>query len=191
MERGQDNRAGALTSFVALLRGVNVGGANRLPMAGLSAIFQRAGARRVETVIQSGNVVFDAEARAASGIAKEVAAQIFSEFGFAAPIVLRDAAAWRAMVAGNPFLPEADPKTLHALCLTRPPEAGLLAALDTQRSPPDRFAARGDVIYLCLPNGVARSKLTNAWFDARLGLVSTARNWPTVLKLAEALERRG
>ena len=135
--------------------------------------------------------MFEAEAGAAPAIVEKAAALIEREFAFAAPIVWRDAAAWRALIAGNPFLPGADPKTLHALCLSGAPDPERLATLDPHRSPPDRFEARGDVIYLCLPMGVARSKLTNAWFDAKLGRVSTGRNWATILKLAERVARRG
>jgi uncharacterized protein (DUF1697 family) len=160
-------------------------------MAALKAIFEAAGAARVETLIQSGNVIFEAREDAAVSIGSEVGAAIFRKFGFGAPIVLRTASQWRSLIAENPFVARGeDPKLLHALCLSAAPSEGRLAKLDPARSPPDSFAARGDTIYLHLPNGVARTKLTNAWFDSTLGVVSTMRNWPTVLKLAALLEQR-
>ena len=178
-------------AHVALLRGVNVGGAHKLPMSALKTIFERAGAAHVETLIQSGNVVFEAREDDAPSIGAEAGAAIFRDFGFEAPIVLRTASQWRALVAGNPFLAQGeDPRLLHAICLTGMPSAARIVLLDPVRSPPDRFEARGEDIYLHLPNGVARTKLTNAWFDSTLGVVSTMRNWPTVLKVATALDER-
>ena len=166
--RGEAGRASERLrlAHVALLRGINVGGAHKLPMAALKAIFEAAGAARVETLIQSGNVVFEAPEDAAAAIGAEVGAAISRDFGFRAPLVVRTASQWRALIAGNPFLARGeDPKLLHALCLSAAPSAGRLAKLDPARSPPDSFAARGETIYLHLPNGVARTKLTNAWFE--------------------------
>ncbi len=193
MERGQAARThGDLTAvFVALLRGVNVGGANRLPMPGLADIFVRAGAARVETLIQSGNIVYEATAGDGETIAHRAQREIERAFGFAAPIVVRDADRWRALIAGNPFLAAGvDPDHLHASCLSAAPNAAVLARLDPGRSPPDEFVVVGSEIYLRLPNGVARSKLTNAWFDSQLGVVSTMRNWRTVTRLAAMIEAR-
>jgi uncharacterized protein (DUF1697 family) len=178
-------------AYVALLRGVNVGGAHQLPMAALQLIFERAGAVRVETIIQSGNVVFEASEEAAPSIVAEAGGAISRKFGFAPAVALRSSPQWRALIAGNPFLTQGfDPKFLHAICLTALPGAARLRKLDPARSPPDAFELRGENVYLHLPNGVARSKLTNAWFDSTLGVVSTMRNWPTVLKLAAVLEQR-
>lgn len=173
-------------SYVALLRGVNVGGKNRLPMAELSAIFERAGCTGVRTYIQSGNVVFGASARVAAQVGAQVSAALAERLGLRVPLVLRSAAELRAVVEGNPFLREReDPKRLHVAFLERAPTASARAALDPSRSPPDRFVARGRELYLCCPNGMARTKLTNDYLDRTLGTVSTVRNWSTVLALCE------
>jgi uncharacterized protein (DUF1697 family) len=177
-----------LTAFVALLRGVNVGGANRLPMPALKELFALAGASRIETLIQSGNVIFQADQSQGADIAETVRRQIQRRFGFDSPIVLRDASQWRALIAGNPFLTAGiHPEQLHVACLSSAPDASALARLDPQRSAPDAFAVVGADIYLHLPNGVARTKLSNSWFDAKLGVASTLRNWRTATRLAEAL----
>jgi uncharacterized protein (DUF1697 family) len=175
-------------AYVALLRGVNVGGARPLPMAALRALFAEAGAKSVESLIQSGNVVFAATEASAPQIVAEVGARIRQEFGFAAPMVLRDTTAWKTLIDGNPFLGDgAHPDTLHALCLSETPSRDALARLDPSRSPGDEFEVRGRDIYLRLPSGVARTKLTNAWFDTKLRVTSTLRNWRTVMKLGELL----
>ncbi len=178
--------------YVALLRGVNVGGARRLPMESLRALFAEAGANSVESLIQSGNVVFTATDGSAPQILADVGARMMQEFGFAALMVLRDAKAWESLIDGNPYLRTgADPDTLHALCLSETPSREALARLDPRRSPGDEFEARGRDIYLRLPSGVARTKLTNAWFDSKLGVTSTLRNWRTVLKLGELVAAKG
>jgi uncharacterized protein (DUF1697 family) len=193
VERSQAARkTGALaTTFIALLRGVNVGGANRLTMAALQAAFADAGGRKVETLLQSGNVVFDAPANAGAAVAERARASLTRVLEIDAPIVLRDGDSWLRLFAGNPFVAAAaDSDMLHAACLSAAPSAERVARLEPDRSPPDAFFVVGADVYLNLPNGVARSKLTNAWFDARLGVVSTMRNWRTVTKLAAMVEAR-
>jgi uncharacterized protein (DUF1697 family) len=175
---------------IALLRGVNVGGANKLPMADLRQVFERAGCERVETVIQSGNVVFAASPAIAREAPAIVERQIKLKFGVAAAIVVRSAAALRKIVEDNPFVQAgAAPAQLHLMCLSSLPRPEDVAALDPHRSPPDEFVARGSDIYLRLPNGVARSRLTNAYFDKALRTVATARNWRTILRLCEVTQR--
>ena len=194
MERGQaarKRRAVATTTFVALLRGVNVGGANRLTMAALQAAFAEAGGRSVETLLQSGNVVFDAPAGAGEAIVARARASVARLIDNEAPIVLRDGESWLRLVAANPFLAAgSDVDELHAACLSAAPSAERVGRLEPDRSPPDAFIVIGADVYLSLPNGVARSKLSNAWLDARLGVVSTMRNWRTVTKLAAMVEAR-
>jgi uncharacterized protein (DUF1697 family) len=168
------------------LRGINVGGKNKLPMATLAAMFAAEGATSVTTFIQSGNVVFDAPAKLLATIAARMTAQIEKKLALRVPLVLRSAAELREAVARNPFVAAGvDENELHLMFLADKPAAKLIAALDANRSPGDTFALVGRDLYLRLPNGVARTKLTNAYFDKALGTVSTMRNWRTVLKLCE------
>jgi len=171
---------------VALLRGINVGGKNRLPMAELRALFEAAGAREVETLIQSGNVVF--VARDADSVVRAAERAIPQRFGFEAPIVLRAGSQLRACVAhveADATL-AAERERLHVVfCRERPPAASL-AAIDASRSPPDRVFTDAPELLLVLPNGVGKSKLTSAYLDRTLRTVTTFRNWRTVLSL-EAL----
>ena len=174
--------------YVALLRGINLGGRNKLPMRDLSAMFVEAGCTAVRTYIQSGNVVFDAPPELAARLPDVIAARIAGEFGYRTPVVQRTAAQMREVVTGNPFLSAgADPATLHVLFLAAPPDPQRTAALDPDRSPPDRFAVRGPDVFLHLPGGAARTKLTNDYFDAKLGTVSTGRNWRTVTTLLDLM----
>ncbi len=174
------------TIHVALLRSINVGGRNKLPMKDLAAIFTEAGCRDVKTYIQSGNVVFEAEDSLARRLPKSISTAILERFGYHVPVVMRTAEALVEVVEGNPFLePDIDIKKLHVAFLADRPTEERVSALDTERSSPDELALHGREIYLRLPNGVARTKLTNKYFDSKLATTSTVRNWKTVLKLVE------
>jgi uncharacterized protein (DUF1697 family) len=176
----------ASSSFVALLRGINVGGKNRLPMRDLVAMFERAGATDVRHYIQSGNVVFRATSKLAGRIPDLVSKEIDRGLGLKVPVMVRSSAELHAVAKANPLLAAgADPGTLHVVFLADFPGKKESAALDPRRSPPDSFALVGRDIYLCCPNGVARTKLTNAYFDSTLRTISTGRNWRTVLTLVE------
>ena len=175
--------------YLALLRGINVGGKAKLPMKVLVGIFEESGATAVRTYIQSGNVVFEA---ADEGEAVEIAAWVTTEiagrFGYPGRIVLRSAEEMRSVYARNPFLKAgADPETLHVYFLADLPEEAAVKGLDPERSAGDSFAVVGREVYLHLPGGMARTKLTNVYFDGRLKTVSTARNWRTVGVLAGML----
>ncbi len=173
--------AGTTEAFVALLRGVNVGGKNKLPMKHLAALFEGAGAKDVRTYIQSGNVVFHASATRASAIASKVRAAIGKELGLRVPVVLRSGRELRAVLAANPFLRAGVPtERLHVFFLETKPTAAAVAALDPKRSAYDVFEVRGSEVFLFCPEGLGKSKLTNDYFDRTLKTVSTARNWRTV-----------
>ena len=168
--------------YAVLLRGLNVGGKNKLPMKELAALFAAAGCRNVETYIQSGNVVFEAPASIAKQAPRAIAHAIEHRFGYRVPLILRSGRELAQVVAENPFLRQGvAEKELHVYFLADRPAA---AELDAKRSAPDEFILSGQHIYLRLPNGMGRSKLTNAYFDSKLKTVSTARNWATVLHLA-------
>jgi uncharacterized protein (DUF1697 family) len=168
---------------VALLRGINVGGKNLVSMKDLAALFTAAGCRDVTTWIQSGNVIFTASA----SVLKKLPATVSNAFNV--PVVIRSHEELAAAIRNNPYLAEGidaiDTKTLHIMFLATHPDTAAAAALDPDRSPPCRFCVKGQDIYLHLPAGVAKTKITNAWIDSKLSTVSTIRNWNTVLKLLE------
>ena len=174
--------------YVALLRGVNVGGRNKLPMADLRDIFATAGCTAVQTYIQSGNVVFEAAQDLAERVPEIVTGTIRQRFGYETAVVLRSSEELRQVVASNPFDTSGDPRFLQVAFLEDTPGAEAVSRLDPDRSPPDAFAVRGRNVHLHYPNGVARSKLTNEYLAAQLQTASTMRNWRTVLKLLEMVD---
>ena len=176
--------------FVALLRGINVGGKNKLPMPDLVALFAEAGCIAVQTYIQSGNIIFQASPEIAAGLPSQISASIAERFGLRVPVVLRTAEQLAETFRTNPFLAQGMPEEAqHIMFLADLPLPEHVAGLDTSRSSPDAFVVQSRDIYLYLPNGVADTKLTNAYFDAKLATVSTSRNWKTVTKLVELIER--
>ncbi len=172
--------------YVALLRGINVGGHHKLPMADLRRVLGQAGCTEVTTYIQSGNAVFDVPT--AKGLEQNLAGALEREFGFAVPVVMRSAKQFAPVVASQPFdLSATDPKWIHVMFLSRKPSKAQVAKLDPARSPADEFEVHGAEIYVRFGKGSATSKFTNAYVDQTLGLTSTSRNWRTVLKLQELL----
>jgi uncharacterized protein (DUF1697 family) len=171
-------------THLALLRGINVGGKNRIAMNDLRGLFVEAGCRDVQTHIQSGNVIFTADPTIVTPLADVISAQIAERFGYRVPVVMRTVDQLGDVLRHNPFLAERlAEEALHVLFLAERPDTDRVAALDADRSPPDRFAVRGQEVYLHLPHGAGRTKLTNAYFDALLATTSTGRNWRTVTML--------
>ena len=181
-------RAKSSPRHVALLRGINVGGHNKLPMATLRQIFADLGASEVETYIQSGNVVFAGPAKLVRQLPVSLSAAIADELGLTVPVVVRSGASLAELVAGgHPFADQiAEPKLRMVGFCDKAPSAAKRAAFDPASRSPDDFAElRGAEVFLGFPNGSGRSKLDVAWLDRSLGVVSTWRNWLTVEKLAE------
>ncbi len=171
---------------VALLRGINVGGHNKLAMKDLVSMFADAGCGRVRTYIQSGNVLFNAAPGLARRIGSVIQESIRERCGLDIPVITRTVDELAHVVNNNPFgQAEAQEKLLHVGFLAQQPGAARLAALDPQRSPPDELVACGREVYMRCPNGMARTRFTSAYLDSTLGTICTMRNWRTTLKLLE------
>jgi uncharacterized protein (DUF1697 family) len=176
-----------MTTYVALLRGINVGGNNKVPMADLRALCTALVYDNVETYIQSGNVVFDTPAPEAEVVAGMEAA-LLATFGLTLSVVVRSAAELVEIVARNPFVSETDGTKLHVTCFESPLPAATVAKLDTTISPAEAFVLDGRDMYLHLPGGMGTSKLA-VHVGQKLGKLGTTRNWNTVLKLADMSRR--
>ena len=148
-----DNNPTKDQRYAAFLRGVNVGGRNRLPMADLKYIFTAAGCAAVQTYIQSGNVVFKAAPDFAEKAPEVVARAIRERFGYETAVVVRSSEELRQVAASNPFDTSGDPRFLQVAFLADAPSAEAVSCLDPERSPPDAFAVRGRNVYLHYPHG--------------------------------------
>lgn len=177
-----------MTTFLALLRGINVGGHKPVAMADLRALLADLGFEEPRSLLQSGNLVFRGGSRRGAALERYLEAEAGARLGLQADCFVRTVAEWQAIVARNPF-PEAaerDPGHLVVMCVKAAPERGAVAALQAAIAGPELVRADGRQAYVVYPDGIGTSRLTNVVIEKRLGTRGTARNWNTVRKL-EAL----
>ena len=172
--------------YIALLRGINVTGQNKIPMAGLRHVCAGLGWADVQSYIQSGNLIFRSET-SPEKLEGELEAAIHDEFGLQIPVIVRNAEQWMGYVNNNPFqaLVEEEPKRLLLTLSKKPPELGAIDGLNERADQGERVTRVGDALYIHYPEGVGRSKFTPALLDRLVGSPVTARNWRTALKLGE------
>jgi uncharacterized protein (DUF1697 family) len=170
-----------MTTYIGLLRAVNVGGRNKISMAALRELVEQAGYSDARTYVQSGNVVFTTPDRSRTRIESTLERELAAR-GLATPVMVRTGRDLQRTLAANPF-PEADPKTILVVFLKE--AASHTGPLDTSRYGPEQVHASGRELFVRYPNGVGRSKLTPAVLERAVGTPGTGRNWNTVNKLAE------
>lgn len=174
--------------YAALLRGINVGGAKKVPMAELRVLMTGLGLDDVRTYLQSGQAVFSADRGGEESWAAEIAGAIEKRFGFAVDVIVRDHAYLAATVEACPFpAAELEAKQLHVTYFSEPVDAERFAEIDRAAFLPEEFRLGDRCLYLYAPNGLGRSKLAEQLSKPRLnkGLIATSRNWNTVVKLKE------
>ncbi|MEM6468457.1 MAG: DUF1697 domain-containing protein [Planctomycetota bacterium] len=170
-------------TWVALFRGINVGGRNRAPMARLTSVFESLGCRSIRTYIQSGNVVFDVGRRGKKALTSSIEDAVESEFGFSVAVLLLTADELLTAIELNPFRDStADQKMTHFYFLSGSPEIKTLESISEIATESEKFALEGSVFYLHAPDGFGTSKLAKS-AESKLGVKATARNLKTVLKL--------
>lgn len=172
-----------MQTYAALLRAVNLGARNKVSMADLRALFEALGAEDVQTYVQSGNVVFKSPS-AEKELGTAIERRLIRDLGLDVSVLLRSKAQLAKVVAGNPFS-DAGATSLHVTFLAETPARARVRELDPAPHAPDDFRVAGREIYLNFPNGYGRSKLNNAYFEKRLEVAATTRNWRTVTALAE------
>jgi uncharacterized protein (DUF1697 family) len=171
---------------VALLRAVNVGGRNRIAMARLRELLEGLGYGEVRTHLQSGNAVFTAAGTPPERVAHELERALVDELGLAAKVLVRTQAELERVVAENPLLDLAsDHARLLVTFLSDAPDREVIGGLALADFEPDVFAFGEREIYVWYPDGVRATRLSNAFWERRLGVVATGRNWNTVTRLLE------
>ena len=173
-------------TFIALLRGINVSGRNKIPMRELCSLCGELGWQDVQSYIQSGNLVFKANAKPAK-LETELEQAIERHLGLSIPIIVRAAAVWPDYVRDNPYPDASQSEPNHVmLALSKsPPKADAAAKLHERAASGERIVQVGAALWVHYGGGVAKSKLSPALFDRLVGSPVTARNWRTVLKLQE------
>jgi uncharacterized protein (DUF1697 family) len=171
-----------MSVYVAMLRGINVGGHKRIKMDRLRESFEVLGFEQVRTYIQSGNVIFNAGKTSGPTLGKKIEARIVSDFGFSASVMVRTGQELGKAIDANPFLKQrgVDPEKLHVTFLADVPPVSGLKKLAEFTVAPDQSCCVGQEIFLYLPNGFSASSLFKVPWEKALTVATTTRNWKTV-----------
>lgn len=174
-----------MNTYIALFRGINVGGKNALPMKELVSIMESIGTKNVRTYIQSGNAVFQSESKHISQLPLQLSAEIKKHFGFEPHIQILELERLNRAIAQNPF-PEAEsePSSLHVSFLAAKPKNPDLNKINSIKKPSERFVLDENLFYLHAPEGIGRSRLA-AGIEKILGVPMTDRNWKSVCSIRD------
>jgi len=172
-----------LNTFIALLRGINVAN-TQIRMSDLQNLFRNLGYSDVTTYIQSGNVIFRTSAGDTDRLSLDIGRRISDDLGLTVGVLLRSPSELARVLEDNPFIEQgAQPAKLHVTFLATHPAPDLEKAIDPSVGNPDQFHISGREVYLHCPEGYGRSKLLNSFWERRLRVAATTRNWNTVNRL--------
>ena len=176
--------------YISILRGINVGGNRKILMSELKNLFEKLGFGHVQTYIQSGNVIFESDQKESStDLELRIQKAISETFGFDVPVIVRTSDEWAESVVNNPFWKEKDVDIdrLHLTCMKKVPSPELLKKIKMFQFLPDRYEIIGKDVFIFCAAGYGTSKLTNPFFESKLKVQATTRNWKTVMKLLEMI----
>jgi len=172
-------------TYLALLRGINVSGHKMIRMDELKRVLGEWGLTGIRTYIQSGNLVFDSDNNDPIDLAAGIAGKIFERFGFTVPVIIRTMEELENICRNNPLFDEnqMNADKMHVTFLSEKPDRAKENSLKENIFLPDEFVVKGKEVYLYCPNGYGRTKLTNQFFESKLKVTATTRNWRTVGEL--------
>jgi uncharacterized protein (DUF1697 family) len=177
-----------MQNYIAILRGINVSGQKKILMEDLRDLLKEMKLQDAKTYIQSGNIVFKSEGKLSNEkLAAKIESGIKKKFGFDVPVIVRSEAEWKKAMASNPFLKDkkANPERMYITFLSAAPEKKLADDLRSFSSQPDQFHIAGSEIFLHCPVSYGETKLSNNFFEKKLKVKATTRNWKTVNALLE------
>ncbi|MDP4283232.1 MAG: DUF1697 domain-containing protein [Bacteroidota bacterium] len=177
-----------MQTFISILRGINVGGQKKILMADLKALYESLKFTDVTTYIQSGNVVFKSGEKISDlDLAKKIETAIEKKYNFQVPVIIRKAEEIEKAISMNPFLKDKNIniEKLHITFLSEIPNESNLKNIKNVDYSPDQFIIEGKEIYLHIPVSYGETKLSNKFFENKLKVIATTRNWKTVNKLFE------
>jgi len=180
----------AMAVIISMLRGVNVGGHNKIKMDALRALYASLKLRDAQTYVQSGNVIFRTDERDVSRLTKRIEDGIERKFGFRPSVILRTAAEMREVIGRNPFAKRRgiEPGKLLVSCLASDPWEEARETVRQMKGDPEELRIEGRELYIYFPNGIGRSKLPWAGLGKMLKTAGTGRNWNSVRKMLEMAE---
>ena len=173
-----------MRTYISLLRGINVSGQKKINMEELKKLYESLGFKNVQTYIQSGNVIFEGSDTDVSRLINKIEGKIKNSFGFDVKILIRTKNEMQKLIENTPFNKK-DPSKLQVTFLSDSPVQLPLDEINNAKDNSEEVSISGKEIYLFYPNGYGRSKLSNNFFERKLKLSATTRNWKTVNKLLE------
>lgn len=171
-----------MPTYISMLRGINVGGQKKVPMVELSKLYDSLGFNHVKTYIQSGNVIFDSPSTDILELSAKIQQTIKNSFDFDVPLFIRTIEEFTALIQNNPFANK-DLTKLHVTFLSGFPTSQPIQEINAVKDELEEFLICGKEIYLFCPNGYGQTKLTNSFFEKKLKVLATTRNWNSVNKL--------
>jgi uncharacterized protein (DUF1697 family) len=173
-----------MNTYIAILRGINVSGAKPMKMQELRKTLQNLGFAKVNTYIQSGNVVFTAGRAETSQLADKISEAIKAGFGFDVSVIVLTAAEMQTIIENNPLEDGSkDSAFLHVTFLSENPAAFDIKTIDAKKQGDEEIVISGKAVYLYCPHGYGKTKLTNTFLESKLQVAATTRNWKTVTEL--------
>jgi uncharacterized protein (DUF1697 family) len=177
-----------MSTFISILRGINVGGHKKILMEDLKKVYEAMGFTEITTYVQSGNVIFKtAQNNSDPLLSDKIENAIKEKYSFHVPVIIRTVDEMRLTISSNPFLQEdgIDSEKLHVTFLDQEPSPTDISAITRYDFSPDRFRILGKEVYLYCPESYGNTKLSNDFFEKKLHVKATTRNWKTVLRLGE------
>jgi uncharacterized protein (DUF1697 family) len=177
-----------MTIYISILRGINVSGQKKILMADLKSLYEGLGLKNITTYIQSGNVIFQADKKTSPSILIEkISAAILKRYGFHVPIIIRSKEEMQHILIANPFLTnkKINIEKLHITFLSDIPEEELVEKIKSTDYTPDQFYILEKEVYIHCPESYGETKLSNTFFEKKLNVTATTRNWNTFNKLTE------
>jgi uncharacterized protein (DUF1697 family) len=174
-----------METIISILRGINVGGKNKIPMVELKALYEKSGFKNIATYIQSGNVVFSADKKELNSLPEKINKMIFTKYGFNVPVIVRTIDEMQSVINRNPLLKNKgiDIEKLHVTFLSDNSSNIHLEKIKEYQYLPDEYIITGREVYIYCPNGYGITKLSNTFFENKLKVTATTRNWRTVNEL--------
>ena len=175
-----------MTTYISILRGINVSGQKLIKMADLQKTYEKLGFGSITTYVQSGNVVFTEKKATPKELAASISKQIAKDFGFQVPVIVFSINTLKQIIASNPFIKDREKDTafLHVTFLSSPPPKFDEKTIEEKKQSGEAIAFTNMAVYLYCPNGYGKTKLTNSFLETKLQVSATTRNWKTANELA-------
>ncbi len=180
-----------LTTYISILRGINVSGQRMIKMDALKQMYSELGFKNIQTYIQSGNVVFQFKKSEAGKLEKMISKKLNETSGFEVPVIAKELQEIKDVLENNPFINEKHENTdhLYVTFLSEEPSKESIEKINSGQYSNDKFIIKGKTIYLFCSTGYGKTKLSNTFFENKLKLNATTRNWKTINKLADIAEK--